>query len=45
MIQENGDLIIQARPGKWDVYIKERSKAPVNSIGPINTPLVRRSGL
>jgi hypothetical protein len=37
MIQENGDVIIQARPGKWDVYIKERSKGPVNSIGPLNT--------
>ncbi|MBN1907663.1 MAG: hypothetical protein JW927_21480 [Deltaproteobacteria bacterium] len=36
MIQENGDVIIQARPGKWDIYIKERSKGPVNSIGPIN---------
>ncbi|NLD36716.1 MAG: hypothetical protein GX654_07605 [Desulfatiglans sp.] len=38
MIQENGDVIIQARPGKWDIYIKQRSKGPVNSIGPINTP-------
>lgn len=34
LIGENGDVVVQARPGRWDVYIKTRSKGPVNSIGP-----------
>ncbi len=34
LIQENGDVIVQARPGRWDIYIKTRSKKQVNSIGP-----------
>ncbi|NLA75485.1 MAG: hypothetical protein GX846_08480, partial [Deltaproteobacteria bacterium] len=38
MIQENRDVIIQTRPGKWDIYVKTRSKGPVGSIGPFNTP-------
>ncbi len=37
LIGENGDAVVQARPGKWDIYIKTRSKGPVNSIGPVNT--------
>ena len=36
LIGEHGDVTVQARPGKWDVYIKTRSKGPVNSIGPEN---------
>ena len=34
LIGDNGDVIVQARPGRWDIYIKLRSKGPVNSIGP-----------
>ena len=36
LIGENGDVVIQARPGRWDIYIKTRSKCPVNSVGPSN---------
>ncbi len=36
LIGENGEVTVQARPGKWDIYVKTRSKGPVNSVGPAN---------
>ncbi len=38
LIGEKGEVIVQARPGKWEIYIKTRSKGPVNSVGPADTP-------
>ncbi|MBN2419820.1 MAG: hypothetical protein JXL81_10575, partial [Deltaproteobacteria bacterium] len=38
LIGEKGETIVQARPGKWDIYIKTRSKGPVNSVGPSSGP-------
>ncbi len=34
LIADKGDVIVQARPGSWDIFIKVRSNGPVNSIGP-----------
>ena len=34
LITDSGDVIVQARPGRWDVFIKARSKGPVDIIGP-----------
>ncbi|MGD9157100.1 MAG: hypothetical protein PVG39_01715, partial [Desulfobacteraceae bacterium] len=41
LIGEKGEVIVQARPGKWDIYIKTRSKGPVNSVGPATAPYGR----
>jgi len=37
LINENRDVVIQARPGMWDIYIITRSIKPINNIGPVKT--------
>jgi hypothetical protein len=36
-INNNNELLIQARPGRWEISILARSQEPVQQIGPIKT--------
>ena len=33
-----GQLMIQVRPGRWEISVVTRSAAPVHNIGPLSTP-------
>jgi hypothetical protein len=37
-IASSGNVTVQVRPGQWEIYIKGRSHAPVNILGPLKTP-------
>jgi len=37
-ITSDVNLTVQVRPGQWEIHVKGRSRAPVNSLGPLKTP-------
>ncbi|MFC1840427.1 hypothetical protein ACFL1N_12655 [Thermodesulfobacteriota bacterium] len=37
LINQKREVVVQARPGIWDIYITARSKNSVNNIGPVKT--------
>ncbi len=38
-LAKNGDLLVQARPGQWDIFITERLAGPIDYLSAGNMPL------
>ncbi len=37
-ISNGGELMVQARPGRWEIRVVARSETPVRRLGPLETP-------